>query len=59
MSSPAPVGAQVVTGEIYRCTNCGYEIDTLSIDHLPACPDCRSEDGWELVTDENDEALAS
>ncbi len=59
MPSPAPVGTAVVTGEMYRCTNCGYQIDTLSIDHLPACPDCRSQGGWELVTDDDDEALTS
>jgi lipopolysaccharide biosynthesis regulator YciM len=59
MPSLAPVGTAVVSGEMYRCTNCGYEIDTLSIEELPACPDCRSREGWELVTDEDEEALAS
>lgn len=61
MPSPAPVGTEVESGEIYRCTNCGYEIDTLSIDKLPECPDCRSRDGWALLTDddEGDHDLAS
>jgi len=55
MKTSAPIGSEVTAGELYRCTNCGYEIDTLSIDRLPPCPDCRSTDGWELVTDEDDD----
>ena len=55
MKTSVPIGSEVTPGEMYRCTNCGYEIDTLSIDRLPQCPDCRSRDGWELLTDEGDD----
>jgi lipopolysaccharide biosynthesis regulator YciM len=53
MASPLPVGSDVSAAGTFRCTNCGYEIDTLSIETLPPCPDCQRPDGWEPITEEN------
>jgi lipopolysaccharide biosynthesis regulator YciM len=39
MAEPVPAGSDVSAGT-YRCTNCGYELELGSIDHLPPCPSC-------------------
>jgi lipopolysaccharide biosynthesis regulator YciM len=49
MADPVPVGSDVSAGT-YRCTNCGYELDTRSVKHLPPCPSCEGPQEWEAVT---------
>jgi len=49
MANPAPIGSDV-SADTYRCTNCGYELDTLSVDHLPPCPDCSGPQEWEALS---------
>jgi lipopolysaccharide biosynthesis regulator YciM len=49
MADPAPVGSDVSAGT-YRCTNCGYELDTSSVKSLPPCPNCEGPHGWEPIT---------
>jgi hypothetical protein len=49
MANPAPVGSDVSAGT-YGCTNCGYELDTSSVKHLPPCPNCSGLQQWEEVT---------
>ena len=39
MANPVAAGSDVSSGT-YRCTNCGYELQTASIKHLPPCPSC-------------------
>jgi hypothetical protein len=39
MAEPVPAGSDVSAGT-YRCTNCGYELEVASTDHLPPCPEC-------------------
>jgi len=39
MADPVPAGSDVSAGT-YRCTNCGYELDVGSSQHLPPCPKC-------------------
>jgi len=46
MADPAPVGSDVSAGT-YRCTNCGYELDTSSVKSLPPCPNCDGPYGWQ------------
>jgi hypothetical protein len=46
MAKPAPVGSDVSAGT-YRCTNCGYKLDTSSVSSLPPCPNCEGPYGWE------------
>ena len=53
MASPLSVGSDVSPADRFRCTNCGYEIDTLSIETLPPCPDCQGPYGWEPIADES------
>ena len=52
MSEHAPVGSDV-SAETYRCTNCGYELDTRGRDELPVCPDCKSAEGWDVLSDDS------
>ena len=49
MATPAPIGSDVWAGT-YRCTNCGYELDTSSVNHLPPCPNCSGPQEWEEVS---------
>jgi len=49
MANPAPVGSDVSAGS-YRCTNCGYELDTSSTKHLPPCPNCAGPQQWEALS---------
>ena len=39
MAEPVPAGSDVSAGT-YRCTQCGYQIDVGSSQHLPPCPHC-------------------
>jgi predicted nucleic acid-binding Zn-ribbon protein len=39
MASAVPSGSDVSAG-IYRCTECGNELDLLSSKHLGPCPAC-------------------
>ncbi|HKI22921.1 MAG TPA: hypothetical protein VKA24_05830 [Gaiellaceae bacterium] len=39
MAEPVPAGSDVSSGA-YVCTNCGYQIDVGSTQHLPPCPQC-------------------
>ena len=34
-----PAGSDVSAGT-YKCTNCGYELEVGSTQHLPPCPSC-------------------
>jgi hypothetical protein len=49
MADPAPVGSDVSAGT-YRCSNCGYELETSSVKSLPPCPNCEGPYGWEAIT---------
>jgi hypothetical protein len=49
MANPAPVGSDVSAGT-YRCTNCGYELDTSSVKSLPPCPNCSGPQEWEAMS---------
>jgi hypothetical protein len=49
MANPAPVGSDASAGT-YQCTNCGYELDTSSVESLPPCPNCDGPYGWEETT---------
>jgi hypothetical protein len=48
MAEPVPAGSDVSSGT-YRCTNCGYELELGSTDHLPPCPSCSGGE-WQSVT---------
>jgi predicted RNA-binding Zn-ribbon protein involved in translation (DUF1610 family) len=39
MADPVPAGSDVSAGT-YRCTNCNYELQVQSTQHLPPCPEC-------------------
>ena len=39
MANPVPAGSGVSAGT-YACTQCGYELDARSTQHLPPCPEC-------------------
>ena len=39
MAEPVPAGSDVSAGT-YNCTNCGYELQVGSTQHLPPCPSC-------------------
>jgi lipopolysaccharide biosynthesis regulator YciM len=41
MADPVPAGSDVSSGT-YRCTNCGYNLDVGSTQHLPPCPKCEN-----------------
>jgi predicted nucleic acid-binding Zn-ribbon protein len=41
MANPVPAGSDVSAGT-YKCTNCGYELEVGSTDHLPPCPNCEN-----------------
>jgi lipopolysaccharide biosynthesis regulator YciM len=48
MANPVPAGSDVSAGT-YRCTECGYELDVASTQHLPPCPSC-SNGEWSTVS---------
>ena len=39
MANPVPAGSDVSAGT-YKCTNCGYELEVGSTQHLPPFPSC-------------------
>jgi predicted Zn-ribbon and HTH transcriptional regulator len=41
MAEPVPAGSDVSAGT-YKCTNCGYQLDVDSTQHLPPCPKCQN-----------------
>jgi len=41
MANPVPAGSDVSAGT-YKCTNCGYELQVSSTEHLPPCPQCEN-----------------
>jgi predicted RNA-binding Zn-ribbon protein involved in translation (DUF1610 family) len=41
MAEPVPAGSDVSAGT-YSCTNCGYQLEVGSTDHLPPCPSCNN-----------------
>jgi predicted nucleic acid-binding Zn-ribbon protein len=41
MAEPVPAGSDVSAGT-YKCTNCGYELEVGSTQHLPPCPGCEN-----------------
>jgi Zn finger protein HypA/HybF involved in hydrogenase expression len=43
-----PTGSDVSAGT-YRCTECGNEIKTGSVQSLPPCPECNN-NSWDAVT---------
>ena len=45
MADPAPIGRNVSPGT-YRCTTCGYTIDTRSVTLLRACVSCGGPNEW-------------
>ena len=48
MTNPVPAGSDVSAGT-YRCTQCGYELDVDSTQHLPPCPSC-SNGEWSTLS---------
>jgi predicted RNA-binding Zn-ribbon protein involved in translation (DUF1610 family) len=55
MADPVPAGSDVSAGS-YQCTNCGYELQVQSTQHLPPCPQCsngeyRTQSGGDSVDD--------
>jgi lipopolysaccharide biosynthesis regulator YciM len=48
MANPVPAGSDASAGT-YRCTQCGYELDVASTQHLPPCPSC-SNGTWDTVS---------
>jgi Zn finger protein HypA/HybF involved in hydrogenase expression len=48
MADPVPAGSDASAGT-YRCTQCGYELDVASTQHLPPCPSC-SNGRWDTVS---------
>lgn len=48
VADPVPAGSDVSAGT-YRCTQCGYELDVMSTQHLPPCPSCTN-GTWQTVS---------
>ncbi|WP_369293450.1 hypothetical protein [Nocardioides sp.] len=48
MADPVPAGSDVSAGT-YRCTQCGYELDVSSTQHLPPCSSCAN-GSWQTVS---------
>jgi predicted RNA-binding Zn-ribbon protein involved in translation (DUF1610 family) len=48
MADPVPAGSDVSAGT-YQCTNCSYQLDVGSTDHLPPCPSCGNGE-WRTAT---------
>jgi hypothetical protein len=48
MAEPVPAGSDVSAGT-YKCTNCGYELDVDSTQHLPPCPSCVNAE-WQTLS---------
>jgi len=49
MADPAPIGSDVSAGT-YRCTNCGNQLETNSVNSLPPCPKCGGPNEWQALT---------
>jgi hypothetical protein len=43
------IGSEVAAG-MYRCTNCGFELELGAGKHLPPCPKCSGPQEWEPVS---------
>jgi len=55
MANPVPAGGDVSAGTC-QCTNCGYELQLASTEHLPPCPSCghgeyNTQSGGDSATD--------
>lgn len=48
MANPVPAGSDVSAGT-YQCTNCGFELDVQSTEHLPPCPECANGE-WKALS---------
>ena len=48
MADPIPVGSDVSAGT-YECSNCGYELQVLSVQSMPPCPNCEGPYTWSPV----------
>jgi rubrerythrin len=48
MANPVPAGSDASAGT-YRCTQCGYDLDVQSTQHLPPCPSCGN-GRWDTVS---------
>jgi hypothetical protein len=49
MADPTLVGSDVSAGS-YKCTNCGFVLDTQFVKSLPPCPDCSGPDSWDALS---------
>ncbi len=49
MADPTPIGSDVSAGR-YRCTNCGFDLDTNSVTSLPPCPNCDGPQEWQALS---------
>jgi predicted nucleic acid-binding Zn-ribbon protein len=57
MANLVPAGSDVSAGT-YKCTNCGYQLEASSTQHLPPCPSCGSGE-YETVSGGAMRALSS
>ena len=48
MADPVPAGSDVSAGS-YSCTQCNYELQVGSTEHLPPCPSCGNGQ-WNAIT---------
>jgi predicted nucleic acid-binding Zn-ribbon protein len=48
VADPVPAGSDVSAGT-YKCTQCGYDLDVSSTQHLPPCPSCGNGQ-WDTVS---------
>jgi Zn finger protein HypA/HybF involved in hydrogenase expression len=48
MAEPVPAGSDVSAGT-YSCTNCDYELEVSSTEHLPPCPECGNGE-WNTIS---------
>jgi lipopolysaccharide biosynthesis regulator YciM len=48
MAEPVPAGSDASAGT-YKCTNCGYQLDVGSTQHLPPCPSCGNGE-WQTMS---------
>ena len=48
MANPVPAGSDVSAGT-YQCTECSYELQVGSTQHIPPCPSCGN-GKWSTLT---------
>jgi hypothetical protein len=48
VANPVPAGSDVSAGT-YKCTQCGYDLDVTSTQHLPPCPSCGNGQ-WDTIS---------